>query len=314
MSHDQIARLRCVAAYRGIYDLAGLGFPSLGSPPHRREQDRRYSRQLIPERMPPWPSGSAQRACPGAHAMQRRLPGRLLLTVPRRTHPKRRSVKQQEAELIAAAISSDRLAPYLARCSGDPLAAIRLYTWNIEVSAAFLGPLQCFEIVLRNAMHRELTNYLGRADWWNAGSLRLEPKGAANLRKAKQQAALLHPNPGVGHVVAELSLGFWVELLGTGRDYENRLWRPALHRSFPIYRGRRKPLHSDLRHLRWLRNRIAHCEPIHDRHLRADHSTLLRTISYISAETAACVRGCDRVPDVLLRRDAVCAGTTPAKF
>ncbi len=108
--------------------------------------------------------------------------------------------------------------------------------------------------------------------------------------------------------------GFWVNLLASGNDYETRLWRPALHQAFPGYEGRRGPLHRDLYHVRLLRNRIAHYEPIHKRHLAADHSTIVRVLSYLSPETAAWVELNDRVPEVLARRRDVCAAVVPCRF
>jgi hypothetical protein len=47
------------------------------------------------------------------------------------------------------------------------------------------------------------------------------------------------------------------------------------------------------------RTRIAHCEPVHDRRLaadHADHATPLKMIAFISSQTADRVRRCDRIP------------------
>ncbi|MFC4060299.1 hypothetical protein ACFOWE_18505 [Planomonospora corallina] len=71
---------------------------------------------------------------------------------------------------------------------------------------------------------------------------------------------------------------------------------------------------QDLYHLRKLRNRIAHYEPIHQRHLTADHTKLLRILSHISPETTDWVRANDRVPEVLARRADVCAAAVPTRF
>ena len=48
----------------------------------------------------------------------------------------------------------------------------------------------------------------------------------------------------------------------------------------------RKEIHRPLDHLRLLRNRIAHHEPIFRRHIEADYETLLRVIGWMSPETA----------------------------
>jgi hypothetical protein len=77
---------------------------------------------------------------------------------------------------------------------------------------------------------------------------------------------------------AKLTFGVWIALLR--RPYEMTLWRPALHGAFPGYRGPRSTLHEDLRNMGLLRNRIAHHEPVHHRHLAApSHHDYERTVS-----------------------------------
>ncbi|MCL2849231.1 MAG: hypothetical protein FWE61_04175, partial [Micrococcales bacterium] len=52
---------------------------------------------------------------------------------------------------VADALSPERIAPYQRRCGGDLVAAIRLYEWNLSVSAAFYEALSILEVVVRNA-------------------------------------------------------------------------------------------------------------------------------------------------------------------
>lgn len=93
-----------------------------------------------------------------------------------------------------------------------------------------------------------------------------------------------------------------MSLLGKGADYEVRLWRPVLHRAFPGYVGPRGPLYTDVNSVRLLRNRIAHHEPIHGRHLAADHATVRRLIRAVSVEADLLAGRGDRVAEVLMRR------------
>lgn len=67
-------------------------------------------------------------------------------------------------EWIREVLSTPRFAPYLARTNGDVEAAIRLYWWNVEISAAFCTPLHCLELALRNAMHERLRTRFDRVD------------------------------------------------------------------------------------------------------------------------------------------------------
>jgi hypothetical protein len=217
-------------------------------------------------------------------------------------------------DMLQKAASEARTAPYLAACGGDRTAAVRLYVWNIQISAAFQAPLGCLEIVCRNALHQRLSDLFGRADWWYAPSLRLHNVAQRIASDAVDETSRRHRIATPDRVVAELPFGFWVSFLGSGSDYETRLWRPALCRAFPGYRGRRQPLHRELDEARRLRNRIAHHEPVYGRDLAADHARALRIVALISPEHAEWVRQHDRVPDVLAVRHDVCGGRLVATF
>jgi hypothetical protein len=120
--------------------------------------------------------------------------------------------------------------------------------------------------------------------------------------------------PRDGDAKHDLPLGFWVSLLGSGNQYENKLWRPTLHLAFPGYHGPRKPLYRDFDHVRTFRNRIAHHKPIHHRHLNADHETIARLAGYISPVLPKWMAGNDRVPKLLACRSDVCAGMRATSF
>ncbi|HEX6871364.1 MAG TPA: hypothetical protein VF163_09735 [Micromonosporaceae bacterium] len=217
-------------------------------------------------------------------------------------------------QAIERFLSRARLDRYLASSDGDLTAAIRLYAWNIEVSATFLGPLNCLEVVLRNALHQELVTLVGVEFWWNDHRIQLIKPGRDVLDAVVRRLGRRVPPVSAGHIVSELTFGFWVGLLGRGHNYEMRLWRPALRKAFPHYHGNRADLHRELDHLRTFRNRIAHYEAIYHRHLSADHASILRIIGHISPEVADWVRRTDRVDAVLARRAEVCAGTAMATF
>lgn len=170
------------------------------------------------------------------------------------------------------------------------------------MAGAFYDPLQNLEVTLRNALHRELAAHFGRWDWWNMPRLNLHSPAAAKITEARAVLARTRKDETAGRVIAELSFGFWVSLLGKGNDYEMRLWRPALHRAFPGYRGGRRPLYDELDRVRRFRNLIAHHHPIHQRDLADDHARILRLIGWISAPTAAWVRRNDRVRLLLAGR------------
>lgn len=197
------------------------------------------------------------------------------------------------------AFSEPRLKPYLVASHGDSARAWRLYRWNVEVSQAFYGPLHCLEIGLRNAVHDRLLERYGRADWWEAAPLKKHDSGkVAKARDDLRRKGVGRPT--ADDVVAELSFGFWVSLLSS--SYDRHLWVPTLHRAFPHYAGRRSVLRDNFQAMVLLRNRIMHHEPIHHRHLPADHAKIHRLLGYLEPEIATWLQGFDRVPEILGRK------------
>lgn len=63
---------------------------------------------------------------------------------------------------IERLVTSERLTSYVGATGGDLHAAIELYDWNHEVSAALFGDLGRLEVVVRNVIHRSLSDYVSR--------------------------------------------------------------------------------------------------------------------------------------------------------
>lgn len=204
---------------------------------------------------------------------------------------------------LETALSSDRLTAYLRETGGDKGRALRLYLWNTETSAAFYSPLQGLEIALRNALHRELSSIYG-AHWYDTPSTPLTPRAKDLIREAKSSIAHNKKQVIPPRVVAELSFGFWVSLLGPGPSgtYEMQLWRPILYKAFPHKRLSRKEVHNPLDQLRLLRNRIAHHEPIFQRSLINEHQSILQIISWVCPYTAAWITHHSTVPSIVATR------------
>ncbi|MFD8590989.1 hypothetical protein ACFV1B_15810 [Streptomyces sp. NPDC059637] len=216
-------------------------------------------------------------------------------------------------EWMREAFSSPRMAPYLRATGGDAAAAVRLYWWNTEVSAAFYGPLHCLEVTLRNSLHDRLREAYGRHDWWTDAPL--SPNGLRLVEEARRKQA----RRGTGSctaddLVAGLSFGFWVSLVSGAPSYDRRLWVPVLHKAFPHYSGRRRSLHDNLLSLVLLRNRIMHHEPVHHRDLTADHAKIYRMLDCIDPRVGKEVEALDRVPAVLRDRNDACGGSRPPRF
>ncbi|ODT25959.1 hypothetical protein [Microbacterium sp. SCN 69-37] len=70
-------------------------------------------------------------------------------------------------ELIAGALHVSRFGTYATATGGDIERALRLYLWNVQLSSAFHASLGLLEVLLRNAIDRELRE-------WNAQQLRAD--------------------------------------------------------------------------------------------------------------------------------------------
>lgn len=210
---------------------------------------------------------------------------------------------------LETSLSTERLGTYLNATGGDRAKAVKLYTWNTAVSAAFYGPLQALEVALRNAMNRQLDAAYGPG-WYDLAGPRLDRGCLTRVAQAKSELAKDKYPTDPPHVVAALSFGFWVSLLGPGgfidshtktkANYEMTLWRPALRQAFPhAIKISRKDVHAPLNYLRTFRNRIAHHEPVFARHLDKDYTNILEIAGWIAPHKRAWIEAHCRVLDVL---------------
>ncbi len=195
---------------------------------------------------------------------------------------------------IEAALSVPRLATYRAATTGMPQlpAAIALYTWNAQVSAAMFNPLHACEVVIRNAVSDALAEVYGPRWPWSPGFFKSLPdhKNPRVFNPRKEIARAIKGQESTGKVIAELKFVFW-QMLFTGR-LDKRLWIPHLRTVLPYLdpdksiQELRKKVHDELERLRLLRNRIAHHEPIFMRALAEDLQTTYTLIGYRCPVTA----------------------------
>jgi hypothetical protein len=205
----------------------------------------------------------------------------------------------EPAPWVSAVLSRPRFAPYLAAAEGNVEAAIELEWWNLQVASAFVVPLNRLELALRNALHPRLAERFRRSDWWETAPL--DVNGLRKVADAKRALTQLRRPGSADDVVAQLTFGFWISLI-SGR-YHRPLWVPTLHQVFPG--AARRVVHEEFQRILVLRNRIMHHEPIHHRHLEADHDTIYRLLGHLSKEIVheLLSRGC--VPELLTSRKAV---------
>lgn len=202
-------------------------------------------------------------------------------------------------------ISQPRFSTYLRAENNDLNAALALYRWNLQLSAAFLIPLQICEVAIRNAVAETLeATYGPQWPWLKGFSLTLPvPKYGFRPRDELSKATTRHT--AAGQVVADLKFVFWQYLFTSGQ--EARLWVPHLRTVFPnlpnssISHGRQR-IYDDVDSIRVFRNRIAHHEPIFARNIGADYERILSLIAWRSLATAEWVDRTQTVTEILARR------------
>lgn len=200
---------------------------------------------------------------------------------------------------IEASLSPERFKTYLNRAGGDRTKATRLYERNTYLSEALYGVTQAVEVTLRNSIHRILSSAYSSM-WFER--VKLEHPQTKMIDEARQR--ILDQRKGVtsGRVVAELNLGFWTALLAA--KYEKEFWVPYLHGGFPnaltkkaspagqtsLCKIDRAEIHKRLEELRWLRNRIAHHEPILQFDLSTKYAEAMLALHWMCPTTAKWVR------------------------
>jgi Abi-like protein. len=211
-------------------------------------------------------------------------------------------VTPAELTILEQRLSAERLAPYRTM-TGDLGRAINLYRWNAEAAAAFWATLGHIEILLRNAMHDELTAWAtarhGQPLWYLDPGQLLTIEAHRDIDAARRRATRAGNPETPGRAVAELSLGFWRFLLAS--RYERTLWRTCLHRAFPG-QGLRRAVHNAVADLHVLRNRIAHHEPVHNRPLVDLHATALTVADWVCPTSRSWINKHCKVWQVLSAR------------
>lgn len=244
------------------------------------------------------------------------------------------SAQASTAAMLHRNISPARYASYRASTTSDADAA-RLYRWNLEMAGAFHESLSIVEIVLRNAIDRELrvwnttrrdrTGQDHSSEWvkdparplyglLNNPKFRTYDSAHTRAVQSAQARSANHPRHGhpVSHddIVANITFGTWVKLLPKG-DPNNPgqnatgptdgLWQNALKNAFP-----NKPhgpvIHYWTTRLHQLRNRVAHAEPLMSVDFMSYHRTATRLLRAIDTEAGQWHSGISKVPHLASAR------------
>ena len=189
-------------------------------------------------------------------------------------------------EELRELLTAERMGSYFQASSGDLLGAFALYEWNMTASAAIMHTVGMVEVLVRNALDRNLTAWMERkepgSDWLDLRAL--DDRARSDIADARRRASQRNNASTHGKVIAELSLGFWRYLVAS--RYLTSLWIPAAQGAFPLGSSdagmRRSQVESSLKSLHFVRNRAAHHEPIHRRDLMKDLRTSTEIAGWIS--------------------------------
>lgn len=216
--------------------------------------------------------------------------------------------------VIRDRLSTDRLRSYLEDSDYNLNHALDLYTWNAQVAAAFLEDLGRLEVVVRNRFDEALTASAESAGlshpWFDHRPL-FPGRGSRHalkvVAKARRRATRNGKLPLVqSKVIVELGFGFWRFLCSA--NYHTSLWVPVLAAQFPYHPENRNvvQLRTDVEmrmdRMHFLRNRVAHHEPIHRRVLTDDAASILELARWICSDYHAWMTELSRIPRLLAAR------------
>lgn len=225
-------------------------------------------------------------------------------------------------------LSRERIYTYQATADkGDRRLALARYLRNAALSAAITPALHAVEVTLRNALYASIEahvyaltipqtrTYPDLPSWLDYRPTLLHGRGEEIVDAAKEshhraQRKLPHKDRKrltTGHLIAELTFGFWVSLLAPA--YENHrdkrkivLWptlTPAVFPGEPRYDVVKKTLIPQLEDLVRIRNRIAHHEPIWQMDLPRLWTTAVTILGHMSPAAEQLVRDTDRLAAIL---------------
>ena len=173
-----------------------------------------------------------------------------------------------------------------------------------EISASLWVHIYFFETTLRSFLYESAVQITDNSTWWNAPNFLAESE-ASRVRKCVRRMTENRLSTTPEKIVTNLSLSFWIRLLG--RRYHETIWLKII-RSFPVYPGRREEFHRKAREIRNLRNSIAHHGPILRRNLLRDLTYLNELTSLLNPTLAIEVEKRSRALELIQNAQLVGSG------
>lgn len=239
-------------------------------------------------------------------------------------------MKYETRQKILSALHTARMQPYLNAANQNQRDALSLYRWHSDLTAAVQAVLGTTEVILRNAMDKQLqawnnTESGGVASWLlNNPEAPLRSLSAGKRNDAKKRAETEataresgHPRHGqpVTHddVLAQVMFGMWKDLLpnhmpgAEPTKTENlnrvRLWEESLCNAFPhITDPDGEQIYWLVANLHRLRNRVSHMEPLLNIDVVKETNQAFDLLRAIDPVVADWVTGGSRVSEIVKRR------------
>lgn len=161
-------------------------------------------------------------------------------------------------EAIEILISEQRINTYYKVFKGDKQKAFEYYQLNIQIAQSLYPMLLYTEVSLRNLIHRSCMLHFKDVYWFRLCNQQEQVlKINSAIRKTSKNWHVVAPDK----IIAELTFGFWCSLFN--KDNAKHFWKPLKY-AFPYLERsiNREKLSLKLNHIRRLRNRISHYEPI----------------------------------------------------
>jgi hypothetical protein len=185
---------------------------------------------------------------------------------------------QMRESLIKQFISDERFGSY---------ESLDEYIVNLIVSKNAYIPLSVLEVALRNSIDRFLSDTVGSQ--WYENEIFLTKDGIKKVEEAKNILQSRREEISKNKVIAELSLGFWVNLFK--KPYDKKMRINDLKKIFPNLPHpkeqfiNREIIFKELNRIRNFRNRIFHHEKVINKdNYKSVQNEIFQILRYFDAE------------------------------
>lgn len=215
------------------------------------------------------------------------------------------------SQRIQQLLSTPRLGPYLREARGDLHNGLALYQWGSRVAASAFELIGHFEVLLRNALDEQLSQYFNERERGIPWFLMPMPTGNRDaiedkIAEARDRIRRDNKRENRGQIIASLEFGFWNGLFSPKHD---KMWRECLHRAFPHSPGSRSEVAADIDAIRKFRNRIAHHDSMVNVDVPFEVRRLERVAGWIDPEAARWIESVGQAMEVYAEKPVVTTDT-----